>query len=118
MHVTLRLKRLYLSKEIMKKMRWHKEVKRDSEDHDIMSHPTDSKAWEAFDRFDQEFAWDPRSVRLGLSTYGFHPHSTDSTPYSCWPFFVITYNLPPNKCMKQGFIFLSLVILGPKEPKK
>jgi hypothetical protein len=28
------------------------------------------------------------------------------------------YNLPPNKCLKQGFIFLSLVILGPNELKK
>jgi hypothetical protein len=28
------------------------------------------------------------------------------------------YNLPPNKYLKEGFIFLALVILGPKEPKK
>jgi hypothetical protein len=28
------------------------------------------------------------------------------------------YNLPPNKCLKEGFIFLALVILGPKDPKK
>jgi hypothetical protein len=28
------------------------------------------------------------------------------------------YNLPPNKCLKEGFIFLALMILGPKEPKK
>jgi hypothetical protein len=28
------------------------------------------------------------------------------------------YSLPPNKYLKQGFIFLALVILGPKESKK
>jgi hypothetical protein len=28
------------------------------------------------------------------------------------------YNLPPNKCLKEGFIFLALVIPGPKDPKK
>jgi hypothetical protein len=28
------------------------------------------------------------------------------------------YNLPPNKCLKEWFIFLTLVILGPKKPKK
>jgi hypothetical protein len=28
------------------------------------------------------------------------------------------YNLSPNKCLKQGFIFLALDILGPKESKK
>jgi hypothetical protein len=30
----------------------------------------------------------------------------------------VPYNLPPNKFLKQGFIFLALVIPGPKEPKK
>jgi hypothetical protein len=28
------------------------------------------------------------------------------------------YNLPSNKCLKQGFIFFALVIPGPKEPQK
>jgi hypothetical protein len=28
------------------------------------------------------------------------------------------YNLPPNKCLKQGFVFLALVIPGPKELRK
>jgi hypothetical protein len=83
-----------------------------------MSHPADSEASEALDPFDPEFAWDPRSVRLGLSTDGFHPHSTVSSPDSCWPVFIMPYNLPPNKCLKQGVIFLALVIPGPKEPKK
>jgi hypothetical protein len=71
MSVTPRLKRLYLSKETAKQMRWHEEGKRDSEDPDIMSHPADSEACEALDRFDSEFARDPRSVRLGLLTDGF-----------------------------------------------
>jgi hypothetical protein len=31
---------------------------------------------------------------------------------------MMPYNLPPNKCLKKGFIFLDLVISGPKEPKK
>jgi hypothetical protein len=116
--ITPRLKQLFLSEETVKQMRWHKEGKRDSEDSDIMLHPTDVKAWQALDHFDPEFAWDPRSVRLGLSTDGFQSHSIDSSPYSCWPVFVMPYNLPPNICLKQGFIFLALVIPGPKEPKK
>jgi hypothetical protein len=44
MPITLRLKWLYLSKEIAKHMRWHKEGKHDSEDPDIMSHPVDTEA--------------------------------------------------------------------------
>jgi hypothetical protein len=83
-----------------------------------MSHPADSKAWEALDHFDLEFSWDPGSVCLGLSTDGFHPHSEANSLYSCWPVFVMPYNLLPNKCLKQGFIFLALVIAGLKEPKK
>jgi hypothetical protein len=81
--ITPRLKWLFLSKEIAKQMRWHNEGKRESEDPDIMSHPTDSEAGQAFDRFDPEFARDPRSVRFGLSMDGFQPHSTDSHLYSC-----------------------------------
>jgi hypothetical protein len=116
--ITQRLKQLFLSEEIAKQMRWHKEVKHDSEDSDIISHPADGEAWQALDRFDPEFARDIRSVRLGLSTDGFQPHSTDSSPYSCLPVFMMPYNLPLNICLKQGFIFIALVILGPKQPKK
>jgi hypothetical protein len=81
-----------------------------------MSHPTDTEAWEGLDRFDPEFTRDPRSVRIDLSTDGFQPHSEASSPYSCWPVFIMPYNLPPNKCLKQEFVFLALVIPGPKEP--
>jgi hypothetical protein len=59
MPITLRLKWLYLFEETVKQMRWHKEGKRDSEDLDIMSYPVDTEAWEALDRFDPEFTWDP-----------------------------------------------------------
>jgi hypothetical protein len=30
----------------------------------------------------------------------------------------MSYNLSPNKCLKEEFIFFALVMLGPKEPKK
>jgi hypothetical protein len=62
MPITPRLKRLYLSKETTKQMRWHKEGKHESKDLDTVSHPTDSEAWEALNRFDPEFARDHRSV--------------------------------------------------------
>jgi hypothetical protein len=64
-------------------MRWHKEGKRDSENPDIISHPADTEAWETLNRFDPEFVRDPRSVRLGLSMDGFHPHSKANNLYSC-----------------------------------
>jgi hypothetical protein len=113
MTITPRLKRLYLSKETVKPMRWHKGGKHDSEDSDIMSHHADTEAWEALDRFDPEFERDPKSVRHGLSTDDFQPHSEASYPYYCWPIFVTPYNLSSNKYLKQGFVFLALIILGP-----
>jgi hypothetical protein len=64
-------------------MKWHKEEIRDSEDANIMSHPADAEAWHALDHFDPEFARDPGSVRLGLSTDGFQPYSSNSIVYSC-----------------------------------
>jgi hypothetical protein len=62
---------LFLCEEMTQQMRWHKEGIRDSEDTDIMLHPADTEAWHALDHFDLEFARDPRSVRLGLSTDDF-----------------------------------------------
>jgi hypothetical protein len=100
MPITPRLKWLYLSEETTKHVRWHKEGKHDSEDPDIMSHPADTEGWEALDHFDPEFARDPRSVHLGLSTDGSHPHSKANSLYSCWPIFIIPYNLSSNKCLK------------------
>jgi hypothetical protein len=78
----------------------------------------DAEAWHALDHFDPKFARDPRSVRLGLSTDGFQPYSSDSTAYSCLQVFMMSYNLSPNKCLEEGFIFIALVIPGPKELKK
>jgi hypothetical protein len=101
----------------MKQMRWHKEEKRETEDH-IMSHPADSEVWQTLNHFDPEFARNSRSVRLGLSMDGFQPHRNDSHPYSCWLVFMMPYNLPPDKCLKEWFIFLTLIIPGPKKLKK
>jgi hypothetical protein len=73
-----------------------------------MSHPADSEAWQTLDRFDPEFARDPRSVRPSLSMDGFQPYNTDSHPNSCWPVFMMPYNLPPDKCSKKGLYSLPL----------
>jgi hypothetical protein len=47
---------------------------------------------------------------------GFTPFSRSSTLYSCWPVFMMPYNLPPTKCMKEDITFLALVIPSPKDP--
>lgn len=30
-----------------------------------------------------------------------------------WPVFMVTYNLPPDMCMKEAYIFMPLLISGP-----
>jgi hypothetical protein len=99
-------------------MRWQKEGIRGGKDDDIILHPADAEAWHALDPFDPEFSRDPRSVLLDLSMDGFKPYSFDSTAYSCWLVFEMLYNLPPNKCSNEGFIFLALMISGPQEQRK
>ncbi|WVZ58502.1 hypothetical protein U9M48_008773 [Paspalum notatum var. saurae] len=108
---------LYLSNAIAHPMRWSKKRKCEHDD-DIMIHPSYGEAWQALDRFDPEFASDPRSIRFGLSTDGFTPFGIGAAPYSCWPVFVVPYNLPPHLCMKEGFVFLAMVILGSRHPGK
>jgi hypothetical protein len=52
MPITPRLKRLFLTPEIVKLMLWHKEGDRESQDPDIVMHPSDGDACKALDRFD------------------------------------------------------------------
>jgi hypothetical protein len=84
-----------------------------------MGHPSDDEAWKVLDRFDANFASDARNVPLGLATDDFDPFSINSAPYSYWPVFAMSYNLPPFFCMKFEFLFLCLIVpsseaLGPQ----
>jgi hypothetical protein len=112
--ITRRLKRLFISKKTTRHMRWHKEGIRENDR--VMGHPSDGEAWKVLDRFDADFVSDARNVCFGLVTDGFDPFSTNSTPYSCWSVFAVPYNLPPSLCMKFEFMFLCLIVPGPKAP--
>jgi hypothetical protein len=68
------------------------------------------------DRFDADFANHARNVCFGLATNGFDPFSINSAPYSCWPVFVVLYNLSPSLCMKFEFMFLCLIVPSPEAP--
>lgn len=81
------------------------------------THPGDFKAWKQFDAIYPRFAEEPYNARLGLYTYGFRPFFS-SIPYSCWSVIVTPYNLAPSIRMRREYIFLSLLISGPKSPGK
>ena len=55
---------------------------------------------------------------MGLATDEFNPFGNMSSTYSVWPVFIVPYNLPPWKCMKDPFFMMSLLISGPKSPGK
>ena len=57
-------------------------------------------------------------MRLALSTDGFTPFSINAAPYSCWPVFVTPLNLPPGTLLRPEYIFLALIVPGPKHPGK
>lgn len=109
-----RLQRMFISSNLAKHMRWHKDGRLN--DDDVMRHPADSKAWKSLDRDYPDFAMDARNVRLGLSSDGFNPGATLSSRYSIWPVLLVPYNLLPWMCMKSDNMMLSLLIPSPKSP--
>jgi hypothetical protein len=75
-----------------------------------MVQPSDGDAGNALDCFDLEFANDMRNVRIRLVTDSFTPFGENTTSYSCWLMFVVSYNLSPSLCMKYEFVSLCHII--------
>ncbi|XP_027351246.1 uncharacterized protein LOC113862354 [Abrus precatorius] len=112
--ITPRLQRLYSSMATSSHMRWHRENHRDP---CVLCHLADGEAWKHFDIMYPKFAEDPRNVRLGLCADRFNPFGQYGKAYSCWPIILTPYNLPPGMCMKREFMFLTILIPGPTNPK-
>ncbi|XP_041003890.1 uncharacterized protein LOC121249241 [Juglans microcarpa x Juglans regia] len=108
------LQRLFMSKKTAQAMRCHVEERLD--DPNFMRYPVDSRVWKDFDNKYDWFAQDPRNVRLGRASDGFNPFNNMSKPDSIWPVLLVPYNLPPWSCMKDPYLMMSLLILGPKAP--
>ncbi|XP_039120162.1 uncharacterized protein LOC120256563 [Dioscorea cayenensis subsp. rotundata] len=113
--LTPRLQRLYGSNATAKHMRWHFE--HEMEKDGVMRHCSDSPAWKHFNNMYPSFASECRNARLGLCTDGFQPFGQSGQQYSSWPVIVTPYNLPPWMCMKDEYMFLSIIVPGPSNPK-
>ncbi|GAA0155746.1 hypothetical protein LIER_43327 [Lithospermum erythrorhizon] len=82
-----------------------------------MNHPRDGDAWKYFDESYPDFASEPRNVQIGFCTDGFQTFSGKfEGNYSCWPVIVCVYNLPLGLCMKDSYMMLTLICLGPESP--
>ncbi|XP_026450757.1 uncharacterized protein LOC113350866 [Papaver somniferum] len=103
-----RLQRLFMSKHTASAMRWHKDRHKDKrvETEDMLRHPTDAKGWKDFDGKYEQFARDPRNVRLGLATDGFNPFVNMSNSYSMWPVILIPDQGPRKR---YRFVFRPLI---------
>ena len=66
-----------------------------------MRHPKHGAQWELIDNKFENFAKDPRSIRLGECTDGMNPLGDMSTNHSTWPVLLCIYNLAPWLCMKK-----------------
>ncbi|CAK8573539.1 unnamed protein product [Lathyrus sativus] len=83
-----------------------------------MRHPSDGEAWKHFDRIHTDFAAEPRNVRLELCSYGFNSYvQASKSAYSCCPIIVTPYNLSPEICMTNPYMFLTCLIPEPSSPK-
>jgi hypothetical protein len=102
------LKRLFISKNTTRHMRWHKECVHDNLD--VMAHLADTDSSKELDAFDSSFPRQARNVCIGLATNGFSPFNLSLSSYSCWPMFAISYKLLLALCMKYDFIFLCVLI--------
>ena len=109
-----RLLRLYASKANANDMRWHAEQEVVEGE---MQHCSDSIAWKHFNTVHPDLAVENRNERLGLCTYGFQPFWQSGQQYSSWPVILTIYNLLPWLCMKETYMFLTVLVPGPKNPK-
>jgi len=96
-------------------MRWWDSEKRIKGDGNIR-HPADASQWQKFDDKHKDFAKDPRNVRFALSTDGMNPFGERKSTHSTWPVVMSMFNLPTWLCQKRKFLFLCILIEGPKHP--
>ena len=102
-----------MSSKIAPLMRWHVEGHKED---GRLRHPANAYTWKHFDNRYTKFASDPQNVRRCLSSDRFNLYGNMSIQYNIWPVILMTYNLPPWLCMKQPYLFLSVLIPGPKAP--
>ncbi|WMV38484.1 hypothetical protein MTR67_031869 [Solanum verrucosum] len=96
-----RLQRIFMCPETTANMKWQ-DTERPKDGN--IRHSADGEAWKNFDSLHEDFARDPRNVRLGLSSDGFNPFQTMSISHSTW------CNDPKNKLESRSKIKLGLKV--------
>ena len=112
--LTPRLQHLYALEATANSMRWHNDhFVEDGE----MRHCSDSPSRKHFNAMHPSFADESCNVILGLCTDGFQPFRQSGSQCSSWPVILTPYNLPPKMCMKEQYMFLTVIVPSPRNPK-
>ena len=81
----------------------------------LLRHPVDSPQCKEFDSLYPDFGNEPRNLRVALASDGMNLFGNLSTNHSSWLVLLMIYNLPPWLCMKQKYVMLSIMIVGPRQ---
>jgi hypothetical protein len=68
-----------------------------------------------FDDNNKLVSSDPRNIRFALSTNGINPFNERMTDHRTWPVILTMYNIPTWLCQKRKYLFLTVLVSGPKQ---
>jgi hypothetical protein len=91
-------------------------VGRRPQDDDVIAHLADGSQWKDFDDNNKLFSSDLRNVRFALSTDKMNPFNERMSDHSTWPVILTMYNIPTWLCQKRKYLFLTVLIYGPRQP--
>jgi hypothetical protein len=94
-------------------LRWQKD--KHKQNARIIRHATDATELRNIDSRNPKFAFDPRNIRIPMSTFGINPFMNNST-YSIYSIVLMILNLSRWLCNKQKYIMLTGLIPGSQQP--
>jgi phage FluMu protein Com len=111
--VTDRLRRIFLNPKEATLITWWDDDRK--VDDDVIAHSADGSQWKDFDDNNKLFSSDPRNVRFALSTDGMNPFNERMSDHSTWLVILTMYNIPTWLCQKRKYLFLTVLISGPRQ---
>jgi hypothetical protein len=108
-----RLRHMFLNPKKAALMTWWDDERK--VDDDKIAHSADGSQWKEFDVNHKDFSQDPRNVRFALSMDGMNPFNERMSDHITWPVILTMYNIPTYLCQKRKYLFLTILISGPKQ---
>ena len=114
LHIIPRFKRLFANGDDAKDFTFHA----NGRNYDgMLCHSDDFSQWKKINHFYPNFRKEARNLRLRLGANGMNSFGSLSTNHTSWPILLGSFNLSPWLCMKRKYMMLSMMILGPRQPR-